>query len=170
MNTEELLTELDRDVYPLEKLPHIRPVAGFGGLPELTRLSTTGTFRKTLYLARLSVIYMYKSLVDRLYNITIPGPSLVKILHRKSVKMIRSRDLQYSMDGDRFHNFLAGGTELGITSVMYAITLMAKQWISLNDFYNGKDYEIDILEEKAVDCICYLTFIGALYDKEVSNA
>lgn len=152
------ITEI-KEIYDLDKLAYIDANLTSVNLKQLKIM---------LKKARISIIYIYKELMEKQYLIggSTTDSMFIRIIKQKCEKILIDRNSQYSSNTDRLHNFKVGAQLLGIKTYQFALSLMTKQWISLMDFQNGKEYSIVLLEEKIIDTINYLILIEACFIDE----
>lgn len=66
-------------------------------------------------------------------------------------------------DGDRLHNFRVAADLQGITPIQALSGMMCKHTVSVYDMCeSGKDYPLDLWNEKITDSINYLLLLNAL--------
>lgn len=87
-----------------------------------------------------------------------------------TIGTLSAKAAEYASDGDRLHNFKVAGAVEGISAIQALGGMMAKHTVSVYDMIgSGKDYPLDLWEEKIKDSINYLLLLWALIQEDESD-
>lgn len=84
-----------------------------------------------------------------------------------TVDTLLDKAKEYATDGDRLHNFKVAAATQGISPVQALGGMMCKHTVSVYDMIGtGKEYPLELWEEKIKDSINYLFLLWALVQED----
>jgi len=96
---------------------------------------------------------------------------IVKELQVKTTDVLTKKAMEYSRNGERFHNFVVAGRRLGCDPIQALIGMKEKHSVSLvdmlEDLKDGKLPTIAMLNEKFGDEINYLILEYAMFRERI---
>jgi hypothetical protein len=99
---------------------------------------------------------------------------IVKELQTKTTNVLTKKAMEYSRNGDRFHNFVVAGRRLGCDPIQALVGMKEKHSVSLvdmlEDLKDGKLPTIAMLDEKFGDEINYLILEYAMFRERIDVA
>lgn len=104
--------------------------------------------------------------------------ALVEDIRLASIDTLMAKNAKYASDGDRLHNFRAGGDVDGSTPAQACWGYMTKHLVALRDMVKRNDFrDLADLREKCQDIINYTVFLYCIghdeaekYTREAVNA
>ena len=94
----------------------------------------------------------------------------LRYMQKVTVDTLMAKADEYATDGDRLHNFKVAASVQGISVKEALAGMMAKHTVSVYDMIGtGKEYPLDLWEEKIKDSINYLFLLWALLNEEVEH-
>lgn len=93
--------------------------------------------------------------------------NLVKEIRAASMDTLTAKNAKYATDGDRLHNFVAGGDVMGGTAAQACWGYLTKHLVALRDKVERNDFsDREDLKEKCQDAINYIVFIWCIGNEE----
>lgn len=88
-------------------------------------------------------------------------------MQKVTVDTLTAKAAEYATDGDRLHNFKVAAATQGISPVQVLGGMMCKHTVSVYDMIGtGKEYPLELWEEKIKDSINYLFLLWALVQED----
>lgn len=89
--------------------------------------------------------------------------ALVREIRDASMETLLAKNAKYASDGDRLHNFVAGGAVMGGTPAQACWGYLTKHLVALRDKVERNDFsDRDDLKEKCQDAINYIVFLWCI--------
>jgi len=96
---------------------------------------------------------------------------IVKELQANTTDVLAKKAIEYSRNGERFHNFIVAGRRLGCDPIQALVGMKEKHSVSLADMLEdlkaGKLPTIAMLNEKFCDEINYLILEYAMFRERI---
>lgn len=93
--------------------------------------------------------------------------NLVKEIRAASMDTLTAKNAKYATDGDRLHNFVAGGDVMGGTAAQACWGYLTKHLVALRDKVERNDFsDREDLKEKCQDAINYIVFLWCIGNEE----
>lgn len=93
--------------------------------------------------------------------------NLVKEIRAASMDTLTAKNAKYATDGDRLHNFVAGGGVMGGTAAQACWGYLTKHLVALRDRVERNDFsDREDLKEKCQDAINYIVFLWCIGNEE----
>ena len=96
---------------------------------------------------------------------------IVKELQTMTTDVLAKKAMEYSRNGERFHNFIVAGRRLGVDPIVALVGMKEKHSVSLHDMVldlkEGKMPSRSMLDEKFGDEINYLILEYAMFRERI---